>query len=166
MDDRDPTRPEHESGVPSTASDSTPNAPDEPVAGFEAGNDPTGSVAWIRRRFRLASSEGAGEALEGVLAVPGVARAALERDRRELVADIEPGVISDDELAAAAARGGVEIESWSDEEIPRGVDDASRRRNGNDDAGRFGDIVDEQGDESFPASDAPSSWARSPDDAS
>jgi hypothetical protein len=165
MDDRGPTRPEHESGVPSTASDSTPTAPDEPVAGFETANDPTGGAAWIRRRFRLPNDEGAREARDAVLAVPGVARAALERGEHELVADIEPGVVSDDELAAAVARGGIEIESWSDEEIPPSVRREPGDRAEADDAGRFGDIVDEQSDESFPASDPPSSWARSPDDA-
>lgn len=163
MDDRGSARPEHPSGVPTTASDSTPSAPDEPIGRFDRGNDPTGGGRWIRRRFRLSGGEGVDDALDAVLAVPGVARAALEAGGRELVADVEPDVVSDDELVAAVARGGIEVESWSDEELVRDAEPSDRA---GDDAGRYGDVVDEQSDESFPASDAPSSWARSPDDRS
>ena len=144
MRERDGIRPEHASGVPSTASTSTPQAPDEPVGRFEAANDPTGGTRWIRRRFRLPASDGAQDALDAVLVVPGVARAALEPGSRELVADVEPGVVSDDELLAAIGRGGIEPEGWTDEAIP------ARQR----------DIVDEESEDSFPASDPPSSWAR------
>ena len=172
MRERDGVRPEHASGVPSTASTSTPQAPDEPVGRFEAANDPTGGTRWIRRRFRLPASDGAQDALDAVLAVPGVARAALEPGSRELVADIEPGVVSDDELAAAIGRGGIEPDDWTDEPIPAGdraeadVDASEERphRVPDDDrrsaADERSDAVDEQSEDSFPASDPPSSWAR------
>jgi hypothetical protein len=162
MDERRGVRPEHESGVPSTASDATPQAPDEAVGRFETANDPTGGATWVRRRFRLGTADGADEALDAILAVPGVARAALEPGGRELVADIEPGVVSDDELAAAVGRGGIEVDGWTDEPIPPSGDvpgEPSHER-----APSRGDIVEEESVESFPASDAPSSWARGPGD--
>ena len=162
MSEREGVRPEHASGVPSTASDETPQAPDEPVGRFETANDPTAGATWLRRRFRLPTADGADDALEAVLDVPGVARAALETDRRELIADIEPGVVSDDELAAAIGRGGIEVDGWEDEPVPGGSD-ASGPATARRDAERH-DIVEEQSEESFPASDAPSSWARPPGD--
>ncbi|HSL12400.1 MAG TPA: hypothetical protein VLA82_13905 [Actinomycetota bacterium] len=165
MPDERTVRPEHASGVPSTASDGTPQAPTEAVGGFETANDPTGGATWIRRRFRLPSADGAAEALDAVLVVPGVARASLEQGARELVADIEPGVVSDDELAAAIGRGGIEPEGWSDERVPPPAEDERRGRaeRGSRDPDAD-DIVEEESEDSFPASDAPSSWARSGDD--
>jgi hypothetical protein len=165
MSDRDAVRPEHGSDVPSRASSSTPQAPDEAIVGSETGNDPTAGTMWTRRRFRLRTTDGADDALAAVLEVPGVARAALEPGSRELVADIEPGVVSDDELAAAVGRGGSEPHGWHDETIPRRegagdvgpVDDTSA-------PDRDRDTVAEESEESFPASDPPSSWARSADD--
>ena len=154
MSEREGARPEHRSGVPSTAGDATPQAPDEPVGRFETANDPTGGTTWVRRRFRLPTGDGADDALQAVLVVPGVARAALEPDGRELIADIEPGVVSDDELTAAIGRGGIEVEGWEDEPIPGRGDVAQRRDR---------DTVEEESRDSFPASDAPSSWARPPD---
>src|SRR5829696_8668903 len=120
MGEREGVRPEHASGVPSTASTATPQAPDEPIGRFATANDPTGGTTWIRRRFRLPDTDGAEDALDAVLVVPGVARAALEPGSRELVVDIEPGVVSDDELNAAIGRGGIEPEGWSDDPIPAG----------------------------------------------
>lgn len=149
MHERGGVRPEHDSGVPSTASTETPQAPDEPIGGFTTANDPTGGRTWVRRRFRLPAAEGADEALDAVLQVPGVARASLEERSRELIADVELGVVSDDELTAAIGRGGLDVEAWDDEPIP---------------PVERSDIVDEESEDSFPASDAPSSWARAPDD--
>ena len=169
-DDR-AVRPEHASGVPSTASTETPLAPDEPIGRFTTANDPTGGTEWVRRRFRLPTAEGADDALEALLVVPGVARAALEPDALELVADIEPGVVSDDELAAAIGRGGIGPDGWEDEPIPA----AASERSTGDGSGADGDtgpsrddsdedIVEEESEDSFPASDPPSSWGRSGDD--
>jgi hypothetical protein len=165
MGERDGVRPEHASGVPSTASTATPQAPDEPVGRFETANDPTGGSTWIRRRFRLPQADGAEDALDAVLVVPGVARAALDPGSRDLVADIEPGVVSDDELNAAIGRGGIEPEGWSDEPIPAGEWDAegARRAGGPVSDDERSDLVEEQSEESFPASDPPSSWAGSDD---
>jgi hypothetical protein len=170
MPDHDAIRPDHPSGVPSTASDETPQAPDAPIAGFETANDPTGGTTWIRRRFRLPPGDGADEALDAVLQVPGVARASLTDAGRELVADIEPGVVSDDELTAAIGRGGLEPQGWEDEPIPASEHAPSRRDVLINDeplpSSRQGrsDLVDEESEDSFPASDAPSSWARPADD--
>jgi hypothetical protein len=169
-DDR-AVRPEHASGVPSTASTEAPQAPDEPIGRLETANDPTGGTTWIRRRFRLPSADGADEALDAVLVVPGVARAALEPSSRELVADIEPGVVSDDELTAAIGRGGIEPDGWTDEPIPTAASDGTTD-GGSADDGATGpsrddpddDIVEEESEDSFPASDPPSSWARSGQD--
>jgi hypothetical protein len=165
MAERDGVRPEHASGVPSTASTATPQAPDDPIGRFEAANDPTGGTTWIRRRFRLPETDGAEDALDAVLVVPGVARAALEPGSRELVADIEPGVVSDDELNAAIGRGGIEAEGWSDEPIPARERDANAARRADRPVPheQRSERVDEQSEESFPASDAPSSWAGSDD---
>ena len=165
MGEREGVRPEHASGVPSTASTATPQAPDEPIGRFATANDPTGGTTWIRRRFRLPDTDGAEDALDAVLVVPGVARAALEPGSRELVVDIEPGVVSDDELNAAIGRGGIEPEGWSDDPIPAGERgaDAAPRADGPVRDDERSDDVDEQSEESFPASDPPSSWAGSDD---
>ena len=151
-DDR-AVRPEHESGVPSTASTDTPQAPDEPVGRFQTANDPTGGATWIRRRFQLPVADGSDEARDAVLVVPGVARAALDPGSRELVADIEPGVVSDDELMAAIGRGGIEAEGWTDESIPAAASD--RTTDGDGDDGATGpsrddhdeDIVEEESED-------------------
>lgn len=111
-------RPEHESGVPSTASTETPQAPDEPIGDFQSGNDPTGGTRWCRRRMFFPAMPDGPDALDAVLALPGVARASIDPDRPELIVDMDPEVLSDDELVAAVARGGLVAESWSDEEIP------------------------------------------------
>jgi hypothetical protein len=119
-------RPEHESGVPSTASTETPQAPDEPLGDFQSGNDPTGGTRWCRRRMPLAAMSDAPDALDAVLALPGVARASIESDPPELIVDMDPDVLSDDELMAAVSRGGLVAESWSEEEIPEAEFDARR----------------------------------------
>ena len=119
-------RPEHGSGVPSTASTETPQAPDEPLGDFRSGNDPTGGTRWCRRRMLLSTGPDASDALDAVLALPGVARASIEPQPPELILDMDPEVLSDDELLAAVARGGLVAESWSDEEIPEAEFDAPR----------------------------------------
>ena len=168
MHEREGVRPEHASGVPSTASTETPQAPHEPIGGFTTANDPTGGRTWVRRRFRLPAAEGADEALDAVLQVPGVARASLAERSRELVADIEPGVVSDDELTAAIGRGGLDVEGWDDEPIPASERSGTQGHPAGDAMpaalGERSNIVDEESEDSFPASDAPSSWARTPDD--
>ena len=164
MDERHRVRPERASGVPSTASEETPQAPDDAVGRFETANDPTGGTTRVRRRFRVPPAEGVDDALQAVLVVPGVARAAVEAGGRELVADIEPGVVSDDELVAAIGRGGIEVDGWDDEPIPGGPDAGGTETTARGPERR--DMVDEQGEESFPASDAPSSWAGPPGDTS
>jgi hypothetical protein len=112
-------RPEHDAGVPSTASTETPQAPDEPVGGFETGNDPTGGATWVRRRIRLSAPAGAAEAMDEILELPGIARASIEHDDPpELVLDMEPGVLSDDELVAGIARAGLDVAGWHDEPVP------------------------------------------------
>ena len=117
-DARGGVRPEHESGVPASASSQTPHAPDEAIGEFETGNDPTGGGRWIRRRLRLATLDGADEAAGVLLELPGVARAALQEESSELVIDMEPGVVSDDELTAALGRGGIQSDGWIDEPLP------------------------------------------------
>lgn len=124
---REGVRPEHESGVPSTASTATPQAPDDPIGDFRSGNDPTGGTQWCRRRMLLSTTSGAPDALDAVLALPGVARASLERVPPALIVDLDPDVLSDDELLAAVARGGLAAESWTEEEIPEEENDARRQ---------------------------------------
>jgi hypothetical protein len=159
--ERDARRPEHESGVPASASSQTPQAPDEPIGEFETGNDPTGGGRWIRRHLRLATLDGADEAAGVVLELPGVARAALEEESSELVIDMEPGVLSDDELTAALGRGGVESGGWIDEPIPANEHGSADGRDQVPSSAREqSELVDEASDESFPASDPPSYWGR------
>jgi hypothetical protein len=158
-------RPEHESGVPASASSQTPQAPDEAIGDFETGNDPTGGGRWIRRRLRLATLDGADEAAGVVLELPGVARAALQEESSELVIDMEPGVVSDEELTAALGRGGVQSDGWTDESIPpsehRSADGPEQVPPSALDQSK---LVDEASDESFPASDPPSYWGRTRDE--
>jgi hypothetical protein len=136
------------------------SVPDEPKGNFASGDDPTLGASWVRRRIQLRTLDGAQDTATIVLDLPGVARAALERDRSELVVDIEAGVLSDDELVAALGRGGVESDGWTDEPLrssdpdggtgepePRSTRDQSR-------------LVEEASEESFPASDPPSYWGR------
>jgi len=164
-DDKASGRPEHDSGVPSTASTETPRAPDQPIGDFEPGNDPTGGGSWVRRRLPLPTLEGADDASNAVLQLPGVARAAVESNPPELVIDMEPGVLSDDELAAALGRGGIEATEWTDEPIPAA--ERGGRRPTNDVPSTSEEqsaLVDEASEESFPASDPPSYWGRSAGD--
>jgi hypothetical protein len=164
-DARRGVRSEHESGVPASASSQTPQAPDEAIGDFETGNDPTGGGRWIRRRLRLATLDGADEAAGVVLELPGVARAALEEESSELVIDMEPGVLSDDELTAALGRGGIEAARWIDEPVPaneRGR--KGRREQVPTSPDEQSELVDEASDESFPASDPPSYWGRARDE--
>jgi hypothetical protein len=74
----------------------------------------------------LSSMSDAPDALDAVLALPGVARASIEREPPELMVDMDPEVLSDDELVAAVARGGLVADSWTDEEIPEEEFDARR----------------------------------------
>jgi hypothetical protein len=74
----------------------------------------------------LSTMSGTPDALDAVLALPGVARASLERGPPALIVDMDPDVLSDDELLAAVARGGLVAESWTEEEIPEEESDARR----------------------------------------
>ena len=74
----------------------------------------------------LSTMSDAPDALDAVLALPGVARASIEGMPPELIVDMDPDVLSDDELLAAAARGGLAAETWTEEELPEKEFDARR----------------------------------------
>ena len=125
-------------------------------APFETGNDPTPGATRVRRRIRLNALEGSEEAIDLLLQLPGVARAAVETGSSELVVDLDPEVLSDQELRAALQRGGVDAGGWTDEPVPStapdpdpGIDRSERA------GGHPTELVEEASEQSFPASDPP-----------
>lgn len=158
--ERDRTaQPAGSTGEPSSEHDER-SVPDEPKGNFASGGDPTLGSSWVRRRIRLRSLDGAQDAANIVLDLPGVARAALERDRSELVVDVEPGVVSDDELTAALGRGGIESDGWTDEPLPSSDRDGDAREPEPPSTRDQSRLVEEASEDSFPASDPPSYWGR------
>ena len=78
--------------------------------------------------MHLSTMPDAPEALDAVLALPGVARASIEPEPPELILDLDPEVLSDDELLAAVARRRQRCEAWSDGENPEEEFDARPER--------------------------------------
>lgn len=92
---------------------------DAPEGMFVTGDDPTDAGGWIRRTVTFAQSADGAEARQEVVALPGVRRAALVEDRPELIVDLEPDVLSDEELDATLRRAGLDGFTWSDEPLTR-----------------------------------------------
>jgi hypothetical protein len=105
---------------PKSASGSGTSAPDEQVAGFVSGNDPTDGSLWIRRTiyFEGSPSETAiAEALDALLDLPGIARARPSGEAA-ITVDMRPDVLSDQELQDAFARAALDVDTWDDTPAP------------------------------------------------
>jgi len=116
-DGRDPTGPSRRS-EPRSASGGNTRAPDEQVAGFIGGNDPTDGWRWVRRLVHLEGAPGDAafeEALSVVLDLPGVARA--RRTGGGITIDMRPDVLSDQELEGALERAALGVDGWTDEAL-------------------------------------------------
>jgi hypothetical protein len=81
------------------------------------GADPTGEALSVRRCIDLPSADGAAEAADELLELPGVASASLDISDQgtRIVVDLAPNVLSDDEIVAAIERAGITPEGWKDE---------------------------------------------------
>jgi hypothetical protein len=87
---------------------------DAPEGVFVAGDDPTDTSRTVRRTVTFTDGADGSAARAEVLELPGVRRAALVDGAPELVVDLQPDVLSDEELDATLRRAGLEAFTWSD----------------------------------------------------
>jgi hypothetical protein len=90
---------------------------DAPEGVAVTGDDPTDTGGWIRRTVTFTEGVDATEARSAVLELPGVRQAAVAAGEPELVVDLQPDVVSDEELEATLRRAGVDAFTWSDEPL-------------------------------------------------
>jgi hypothetical protein len=93
---------------------------DAPEGVFVAGDDPTDAGQWVRRTVTFTDGGDGSAARDEIVALPGVRRAALTEDHPELVVDLQPDVLSDEELEATLRRAGLEAFTWTDEPLSAG----------------------------------------------
>jgi len=108
-----------ESDLVRSAGSGTSLAPNEAEGPLESGNDPTDTRTWVRRRIPVVDHGGLQEAIEELLRLPGVARAGVPEGTGEIVVDMQPEVLADQELLAVFDRNDVSIGEWRDEPLSR-----------------------------------------------
>jgi len=108
-----------ESDLVRSAGSRTPHAPNEAEGSLQTGNDPTDTRIWVRRRIPVVDHGGLEEAVEELLRLPGVARAGVPEGSGEIVTDMQPEVLADQELLALFDRNDVSVGDWRDEPLSR-----------------------------------------------